>query len=226
MPRSLGRCMQTSFARVVTYWLASVAIVVRMTVTPIPIRPLLPAVRFSKTTMRSVILLEILTIGTVFVVIPIVIVLVVTVVDPAAVTLAAMVFFSTSVVLLPGRSTHCRRHSKDCSKNKGTEKISTATVHVFFSWLEIPISETPASKESAVVIEQKMFDTAHLLKSFEFTPDHRKTLDLNLVESIKNRDPPGRLLTASLSSHRGPCPLRTAGFRWYRLPSDNWQLLR
>ncbi len=151
MPGALGRCMQTSFAHGVTCWLAAVVIVIRMTVTPIPIRPLLPAVRSSKTTIRSVILLEVLTIGTVFVVIPLVIVLVVTVVEPVAVLIVSMVFFLTSVVLLPGRSTHCRWCSKGCSKKKGTEKISIATVHLGFLLLEISISETSARNQYASI---------------------------------------------------------------------------
>jgi FlaA1/EpsC-like NDP-sugar epimerase len=124
--------MQTSFARGVAYWLASVVIMIRMTVTPLPIRPLLLLFRSRKRPILSVSLAEVQTIGMVFVVIPIVIVPVVAVVEPVAVLIVSMVFFLSSVVLLPGRSTHCRWYSKRCSKKKGTEKISIATVHVVF----------------------------------------------------------------------------------------------
>jgi hypothetical protein len=90
--------------RGVTYRLAPVVIVIRMTVTPIPIRPLRLAVRFSEGTIPSVILLEIPAIGAVFVVIPIVIVLVGTVVDPIAVLIVSTVVSLASVVWRPRRS--------------------------------------------------------------------------------------------------------------------------
>jgi hypothetical protein len=132
MPRSLGRCMQTSFARGVAYRLASVVIMIRMTVAPIPVRPLLLLLHFSKRTILSVSLPEVLTIGTIFVVIPIVVVLVVTVVDSVAVLVVTTVFFLTPIVLWPGRCANRWWSSKGCSKNKGTEKISVTTMHVVF----------------------------------------------------------------------------------------------
>jgi hypothetical protein len=71
-----------------------------------------------------------------------------------------------------------------------------------------------------------MFNTAHLLRLFEFTREFDKTRHSNLEKVIKRPDQNEQLLTACLSSHRVPYPLRIAGFRWYRHPSDNWQLLR
>jgi len=132
MPRSLGRCMQTSFARGAAYWLAAVVIVIRMTVTPLPIRSLLLLFHFRKRTILSVSLAEIQTIGMVFVVIPIVIVPVVTVIEPVAIIVVTTVFFLASIVLRPGRGNQCRWSGKGCSKQKGFEKISMATVHVVF----------------------------------------------------------------------------------------------
>jgi hypothetical protein len=132
MPRSLGRCLQTSFARSVTYGLASFVVVIRMTVAPIPIRRLLLRFRFSKGTIIFVSLAEVLTIGTVFVVIPMVIVLVATVIDPVLVLIVSMVFFLAPIVLRLGGSTNCCWSGKGCSKKKGTEQISVTTVHVVF----------------------------------------------------------------------------------------------
>ena len=74
---------------------------------PIPISRLLPLLCYSEGTILLVSLPEILAVGTVFVVIPIVIVLVGTVVDPVAIIIFAMTFFLTCAVLRPGRSTHC-----------------------------------------------------------------------------------------------------------------------
>jgi len=68
----------------------------------------------------------------VFVVIPIVIVPVVTVVEAVAVIVVTSVFFLASIVLLSGRTTHCRWGNKGCSKKKGTEQISVITVHFVF----------------------------------------------------------------------------------------------
>lgn len=132
MPRSLGRYILASLAPGITYWLASVVIVVRMTVTPIPIRPLLLLSHFSERPIFSVSLPEVYAEGTVFVVIPIVIVLVVTVVEPIAVIVVTTVFFLSSVVLCPGRSADYRWRGKGRSKKNGTEKISISTVHVVF----------------------------------------------------------------------------------------------
>ena len=130
MPRSLGRCLKTSFARGVNSGLASVVIVIRMTVAPIPIRRLLLRFRFGKGTILFVSLAEVLTIGTVFVVIPMVIVLVATVIDPVLVFIVSMVFFLAPIVLRLGGSTNCCWSGKGCSKKKGTEQISVTTVHV------------------------------------------------------------------------------------------------
>jgi hypothetical protein len=104
------------------YPLAPVVIVILMAVTPIPIRPLRFAVHFSNRTIRSVIFPQVPAIGAVFAVIPIVIVLVGAVVDPVIVVVlvVSMVAFLTSVLLRPGRGTHCRWCSKSCCKKKGT----------------------------------------------------------------------------------------------------------
>jgi hypothetical protein len=132
MPRSLSPMPQTSFAPGVTYWLASVVIMIRMTVAPVPIRRLLPRLRFGKGTIVLVSLAEVLTVGTVFVVIPIVVVFVATVIDLVLVLIVSTVFFLASIVLRLGRSTNCCWGGKGCSKNKRTEKISVPTMHVFF----------------------------------------------------------------------------------------------
>jgi hypothetical protein len=155
-----------------------------MTVPPIPIRSLLPAVRSSKRTILSAILLEVQTIGTVFVFIPIVIVLVVTVVEPVAALLVSTVIFLTSVVLPPGRSTHCRWCNKGCSKKKGTEKISIVTVHHDFLLVGISMPETPARIEYAVSALGAMFDTVHLLRLYEFTPEFGKSRHSDLEKAI------------------------------------------
>jgi hypothetical protein len=76
--------LQRSFAHGVTCWLAAVVIMIRMAVPSFTIRALFLLFHLSKTTIRAVFLLEVLTIDTVFVVIPVVVVLVVTVVDPDA----------------------------------------------------------------------------------------------------------------------------------------------
>jgi hypothetical protein len=70
--------------------------------------------------------------GMVFVVIPIVIVPVITVVVPVAVIVVTPVFFLASIVLRPGRSTHCRWDGEGGCKNKRAEKISITSVHVVF----------------------------------------------------------------------------------------------
>ena len=54
----------------------------------------------------------------------------------------------------------------------------------------------------------------------------QETRDSDLAVAIKNCDRPGQFLSACLSSHRGPCPPRITGFRWYRRPPGNWPLLR
>jgi len=132
MSRSFGRCMRIPFLLDLTYWLASVAIVVWMTVTPLPIRPLLLLSHFRKRPILFVSLAQVQTIGVVFIVIPIVIVPVVTVIEPVTVIVVPTVFFLASIVLRPRRSHHCRWSGNGCSKQKGTEKISMATVHVVF----------------------------------------------------------------------------------------------
>ena len=131
MTRSLGRCMQLSF-HPCTFWLTPVVIVVRMTVTPLPIRPLLLLSHFRKRPILSVSLPQVQTIGVVFVVIPIVIIPVVTVIEPVTVIVVPTVFFLAPIVLRPGRSHHCRWSGNGCSKQNGTEEISMATVHLVF----------------------------------------------------------------------------------------------
>jgi hypothetical protein len=140
-------------------------IVIRMTVTPIPIRPLFLLLYFCKRPILSVSLGEVPAIGMVFVVIPIVIVLVVTVVDAVTVLIVSTVLFLTSVFLLSGCSSHCRWCGKGCSEKKGTEEISIVTVHVVSSRLEISLSETPPREEYVLIAPHGIFNTAHLLKS-------------------------------------------------------------
>jgi hypothetical protein len=132
MPRSPGPMPQTSFAPGVPYWLASVVLMIRMTVAPVPIRRLLLRLRFRKRTIVLVFLAEVLMVGTVFVVIPIVVVLVATVIDLVLVLIVSTVLFLTSIVLRLARSTNCCWSGKGCGKNKRTEKISIPTVHVVF----------------------------------------------------------------------------------------------
>lgn len=125
---------EDSVLRDLTYRLAPFVfvIMIRMIVTPIPIRPLLLLFHFSEGPISLVLLSEILTIETVFVVVPVVIVVVGAVVDPVVILVVAMVFFLASIVLRPGRSHHCRWSGNGCSKQNGTEKISMATMHVVF----------------------------------------------------------------------------------------------
>ena len=87
--------------------LLAAVIMVRMTMAPIPVCPLLLLPNLSKGPVLSVMLLEIPAISTIFVIVPIVIVLVITVVDPVAVLIVSMTFFLTSVVLRLARSIHC-----------------------------------------------------------------------------------------------------------------------
>ena len=173
MLRSLGRLMYLP-VHAPDVRLASVVILIGMTVTPIPIRPLLLLFQFRKGPIRSVFLCEVLTIDAVFVLIPIVIVLVVTVVDPVVVLIVSMVFFLASVVLRLARSSHCWRRRKGCGKKKGTKKISIATLHFFFLLARDPLLENSAFEEYAFVSGEKMFDTAHLLQLLDFTPGLEK----------------------------------------------------
>jgi hypothetical protein len=105
-------------------------VVIGMTVTPIPVRPLLFHFYFDKGPVLSVSLSEVHTVGPVFIVIPIVIVLVVTIVDSVVVLVVSMVFFLSSIVLRLGRGAYRRRRGKCCRKKKGTEKILISTMHV------------------------------------------------------------------------------------------------
>jgi hypothetical protein len=74
---------------------------IRMAERPVPIRPLLLLFQRSRTTIGTVFLLEVLTIDTVFVVIPNLVVLVVTVVDPVAVFFAPVAAIRIFAPLLP-----------------------------------------------------------------------------------------------------------------------------
>ena len=132
MPRFLGPGMRTSFAFDLTYWLVSVVIMIRMFVAPIPIRRLLLLFQFSKGPIRLVFLAEVLTIEMVFVVIPIVVVVVGTVVESVVVLVVATIFFLASIVLRPRRGAHYCWRGEGHGQNKGTEKTSKSTVHVFF----------------------------------------------------------------------------------------------
>ena len=133
MSRAAGsRAWRTSLSAWLTYWLASTVIMIWMSVTPIPIRPLFTLFHLGERTILSVSLPEVLTIGTIFVVIPVVVVLVGAVIDPVAVLSVSMVFFLPSIVLWLGRSTNRHWGGKGRSKKKGTEKISITTVHFVF----------------------------------------------------------------------------------------------
>jgi hypothetical protein len=112
--------------------LASVVIMIRVTVTPIPVRPLVFHFYFDKGPILSVPLGEVHMVGTVFVVIPIVIVLVVAVVDPVLALIVSVVILLASIVLRLGSGANCRWRSKGCSKKKRTYKILISTVHVIF----------------------------------------------------------------------------------------------
>jgi hypothetical protein len=129
----------------VDYLLASV-VLIWMTVTPIPIRSLLFRLRFSKGAIFFVFIAEVLTVGTVFVGIPIVIVLVATVIDPVLVLVVSMFFLLASIVLRLCRSGNC----KGCGKNKETEKISISIVHVVILLAQDFLSESLARNEYAV----------------------------------------------------------------------------
>lgn len=107
-------------------------IMIRMIVTPIPIRPLLLLFHFGEGSISFVPLGEILTVETVFVVVPVVIVVAGAIVEPFVVLIVAMVLFLAPIVLRPGRSHHCRWSGNGCSKQNGTEKISMTTVHLAF----------------------------------------------------------------------------------------------
>jgi hypothetical protein len=124
--------MQTSFGPGESSGLASVVIVVRMTVTPIPIRPLISLFHFRKRTILSVSFTQVHAKGTVFVVIPVVIVPVITVIDAVAVIVVTTVFFLSSVVLRLACCVHYRWRSQGCCKNEKTEQILMATLHVVF----------------------------------------------------------------------------------------------
>jgi len=128
MTRSLGPIFFACDA----YRLASV--VIWMTVTPIPIRGLLFRFRFSKGTIFLVFIPAILTVGMVFVGIPIVIILVATVTYPVLVFIVSTswVFFLASIVSRLCRRANCRWGDKGCGRNKETEKISISTVHLVF----------------------------------------------------------------------------------------------
>jgi hypothetical protein len=155
--------MQTSFAPGASSGLASVVIMIRMTMTPVPIRTLFFHLQFHKGVILSVPFAKVCTEGTVFVLIPIVRILVVTVIEPLAVIVVTMVFFLTPVVLWLGRSTHYRRRSQCCSKYKKAEQIFISTLHFRFpSWLKTPISDSFVSKEYAVIRLEVMFDSALL----------------------------------------------------------------
>jgi len=112
--------------------LASVVIVIRMTVTPVPIRVLFFHFQFHKGVILSVSFAEVYAERTVFVVIPIVIILVLTVIEPVAVIVVAAVFFLASVILRLGPGIHRRRRCQCCAKNKETEQILIATLHFVF----------------------------------------------------------------------------------------------
>jgi hypothetical protein len=142
-----------------------------MTVTPIPIRGLLLRFRLSKGPIIFVSLAQILTVGTVFVAIPIVIVPVAMVVDPVVVFIVSMVVFLASIVLRLCRSGNCCGGSKSCGKNKETEEISISTVHVVILLAQDFLSESLARNECAVnSLGKDVRYRTHLLRSLEFAP--------------------------------------------------------
>lgn len=107
-------------------------IVVRMTVTPVPIRRLFFHLQFHKGVILTVPFAEVYTEGTVFVVIPIVVILVLTVIEPVAVIVVTTVFFLTPVVLRFACCVHRRWRSQGSAKNKKAEQILITTLHVAF----------------------------------------------------------------------------------------------
>src|SRR6266849_2031782 len=125
--------MRTSFGPETSSRLPSVVIVVRMTVTPVPIRRLFFHLQFHKGVIFSVPFAEVYTEGTVFVVIPIVIILVLTVIELVAVIVVTTVFFLTPVVLRLACCVHRRWRSQGSAKNKKkAEQILITTLHVAF----------------------------------------------------------------------------------------------
>src|ERR1700686_133267 len=102
-----------------------------MTVTPIPIRSLLFRFRFSKGTIFFVFIAEVLTVGAIFVGIPIVVILMAAIIDPVLV-FVVLTFCLASIVLWLCRSANCCGGGKGCGKNKETEIISITIVHVDF----------------------------------------------------------------------------------------------
>ncbi len=129
LPRPM---MADSFPPAASSGLASVLIVVRMTVTPVPIRILFFHLQFHKGVILSVPFAKVYAERTVFVVIPIVIVLVMTVIEPIAVIVVTTVFFLTPVILWLGHRIHCRRRRQCPSKYKKTEQIFISTLHFVF----------------------------------------------------------------------------------------------
>src|SRR5450755_1043725 len=108
-----------------------------MTVTPIPIRGLFSRFRFGKRAILLVLIAEVLTVGTIFVVIPIMVVLVASVIDPVVILIVSMLFFLASIVLRLCRCGNCCGGSKGCGKNTESEKKPMSIVHVVISSLKI-----------------------------------------------------------------------------------------
>jgi hypothetical protein len=139
-------------------------IMIRMAVTPVPIRSLFFHLQFHKGVILLVPFAKVHAKGSVFVVIPVVIVVVGAVVDPVVILVVSVVFFLASIVLWPGRSHHYRWGGKGCREKKGTEKISVTTVHVIFLLARDFRPGNPACEDYAFVFGRKMFDTAHLFR--------------------------------------------------------------
>jgi hypothetical protein len=88
------------------FGLASVVVVIRMAVTPIPVDSLLLHRDFEEWTVVPVPLDEIPAVDPVFVVLPIVIILVIPVIDAVAIIIVTPVFRLPTVVLPRSRVTH------------------------------------------------------------------------------------------------------------------------
>jgi hypothetical protein len=168
--------MQTSFGPGESSGLASVVIVVRMTVTPIPICPLIPHFDFNKWSILPVPLAEIGTIGTVFIVIPVVIVLVITVIDAVAVIVVTTVLFLTPVVLRLACCAHYGWRSQGCGKNEKTEQVLMTTLHVVFSRLRTSCSESLALQGVCGVRPGSDVRFRTQLELFGFIPARTPTL--------------------------------------------------
>jgi hypothetical protein len=87
-------------------------IMIRMTMTPIPVRPLFLHFDFNEGMVLSVPRDKVLTVVMVLVVFPIVVILVITVIDAVAIVIVTPVLLLVPVILPRGGVTHGRWHSQ------------------------------------------------------------------------------------------------------------------